>query len=56
MVYYSINPNELSQPSRISSSKYYVETKLNANSIVRRSLDLIRLFGHSEKDLKLNVN
>ena len=55
MVYFSLNPNELSQPANISSSKYYVETKLNANSIVKRSLDLIRLFGYNVGDLKVNV-
>jgi len=56
MVYFSINPNELSQPSKISSSQYYVETKFSANSIVRRSLDLIRLFGHNYEDLKITTN
>jgi len=55
MAYFSLNSNELSQPVNISSSKYFVETKLNSNSIARRSHDLMALFGYKEDDLKIVV-
>lgn len=51
MAYFSLNSNELSQPVNISDSKYFIETKLNANSIVKRSLDLMGLFGYKDSDL-----
>ncbi|MBI5642944.1 MAG: restriction endonuclease subunit R [Deltaproteobacteria bacterium] len=53
MSYFSVNPNELSQPFPISNSKYFVETKLNANSIVKRSQELMALFGYKEDNLKI---
>ena len=34
-----------------TSSKVFVETKLNANSIVRRSHELMALFGYKDNDL-----
>jgi hypothetical protein len=51
MAYFSLTANELSQPAQILNSKYFVETKLNSNSIVRRSRDLLALFGYNESDL-----
>lgn len=51
MAYFSTNKNELSYPKTIASSKYHVESKLNSNSIVRRSRDLMDLFGYNEDDL-----
>jgi predicted type IV restriction endonuclease len=53
MTYFSKNPNELSYPKRIADSQYYVEAKLNSNSIVRRSRDLMSLFGYKENDLNV---
>jgi len=53
MAYFSLNSNELSQPVKISGSKYFVETKLNSNSIARRCHDLMALFGYKGDDLKI---
>ena len=53
MSYFSQQPNELSHPVQIAGSNYFVETKLNANSIVRRSRELIGLFGYKEIDLEV---
>jgi predicted type IV restriction endonuclease len=53
MTYFSKNPNELRYPKRIADSQYYVEAKLNSNSIVRRSRDLMSLFGYKEGDLNV---
>ena len=55
MAYFGLNANELSQPSRISDSKYFVETKLNSNSIVRRCHELLSLFGYKESDLTIEA-
>lgn len=55
MKYFSLNSNELSQPVNISNSNFFVETKLNSNSIVRRSRDLMSLFGHQDSDLKISA-
>jgi len=51
MSYFSQQPNELSQPMQIAGSPFFVETKLNSNSIVKRSRELMGLFGYSESDL-----
>jgi len=51
MAYFSQNSNELKVPAQISNSKFFVETKLNANSIVRRSHELMALFGYKGNDL-----
>ncbi len=53
MAYFSLKANDLSQPVQIMGSKYFVETKLNSNSIVQRSRDLMSLFGNKESDLKV---
>jgi hypothetical protein len=53
--YFSKIPNELSSPKRVADSNYYCEAKLNANSIVRRSRDLLTLFGYNEKDLEVKA-
>jgi hypothetical protein len=55
MAYFSLNPDELKQPAQISNSRYFVETKSNSNSIVRRSRELISLFGHKETDLNVTA-
>jgi hypothetical protein len=53
MAYFSTNPTELSYPKQISDSEYYAEAKLNSNSIVRRSRELMALFGYRETDLQI---
>jgi negative regulator of replication initiation len=53
MRYFSTRANELSHPVQIANSQYFVETKLNSNSIVKRSRDLMALFGYKENDLKV---
>ena len=55
MSYFSKNASELRQPAHIPGSKYYAETYLNANSIVRRSRELIELFGYTANDLIVSV-
>ena len=55
MAYFSLNSDELKQPAHISDSKYFIETKLNSNSIVRRSRELIALFGYKETDLNVTA-
>jgi hypothetical protein len=55
MAYFSLHGNELSQPAQIANSKYFVETKLNSNSIVRRSQELMALFGYKESDLSISA-
>ena len=55
MAYFSMHGNDLSQPVQIAGSKYFVETKLNSNSIVRRSRELMALFGYKESDLSVTA-
>jgi len=56
MAYFGLSSNELSQPSRVSDSKYFVETKLNTNSIVRRCRELLSLFGYRDGDLNIEAS
>ena len=55
MSYFSQQPNELSRPMQIAGSIFFVETKLNANSIVKRSRDLIGLFDYEESDIQVSA-
>ena len=55
MSYFSQQPNELSQPMQIAGSNFFVETKLNSNAIVRRSRELMGLFGYEENDLQVSA-
>lgn len=55
MNYFSTKSIELSQPARISNSEYFVETKLNSNSIVKRCFELLALFGYQNSDLSIDV-
>ena len=55
MSYFSQRPNEMSQPVQIAGSTFFVETKLNSNSIVKRSLELMGLFGYKEEDLQVSA-
>jgi hypothetical protein len=49
--YFTKNPDELRIPQQIEDSDIFMETNLNSNLIVRISLNVILLFGYSEKDL-----
>ena len=53
--YFTRNPNELREPERINNTEIYVETNLNANSIVKLSKHIIELFGYREDDLSIEV-
>ena len=53
--YFTRNPNELRAPERINNTEIYVETNLNANSIVKLSKHIIELFGYREDDLSIEV-
>ena len=55
MSYFSQQPNELSLPIQIPGSNFFVETKLNSNSIVKRSRELMGLFGYKESDLQISA-
>lgn len=55
MLYFSMNPHELSLPRQIADTSYYAEAKLSSNSIVRRSRDLLVLFGHRTDDLQISA-
>lgn len=54
MLYFSKNSSDLKDPRRIADSSYFAESKLNSNSIVKRSLGLIKVFGHSPEDLPID--
>lgn len=54
--YFSSNPNDLRHPQQIENSDIFVETHLNSNSIVRISVNVISLFGYSEKDLIIEAH
>lgn len=51
--YFRPSAEGLHQPVQIPHSKYFVETKLNSNAIVRLSRELIALFGHERSDLSI---
>ena len=53
MPYFSSNPSELKYPRKIADSHYYAEAKLNSNSIVQRSLDLLAIFGYQDSELRI---
>jgi hypothetical protein len=53
--YFTRNPNELRIPERVDNTNIYVETHLNANSIVKLSKNIIALFGYKEDDLSIEV-
>jgi predicted type IV restriction endonuclease len=55
MSYFSKQPNEMSQPMQIAGSPFFVETKLNSNSIVKRSHELMGLFGYKQEDLQVSA-
>ncbi|MGD0354298.1 MAG: hypothetical protein ABSB31_02495 [Dehalococcoidia bacterium] len=51
MIYFSQHSSELKQPKQIADSRYFVETKFDANYIVKHSQDLMACFGYKESDL-----
>jgi predicted type IV restriction endonuclease len=55
MIYFSKNRDELKEPKQVGNSPYYAETKLNANSLVRRCHELLGLFGYAETDLQITA-
>jgi len=55
MSYFSEQQNELSQPMQIAGSTFFVETKLNNNSKVKRCRELMGLFGYKESDLQISA-
>jgi len=55
MSYFSQQPNELRQPMQITGSDFFVETHLNSNAIVRRSRELMGLFGYRKNDLQVSA-
>lgn len=54
--YFTRNLNELRAPQQIEDSGIYMETNLSSNSIVRISVNVILLFGYSEKDLIIEAH
>ena len=54
--YFTRNPNELRNPQQIEDSDIYMETKLGSDRIVLISVNVILLFGYSEKDLIIEAH
>lgn len=52
-IYFSKKPKELDAPLEIDNTKIYVETKLGSKNIIKLCYDIIREFGYSEDDLKI---
>jgi hypothetical protein len=55
MLYFSKDPNKLKDPRQIADSSFYAETKLNSNSIVRRRVQLLQVFGHRDEELQISA-
>lgn len=53
--YFTKQPNELRSPYQIKGTDIFVEINLSSNSIVKLSREITSLFGHSEKDLSIEV-
>lgn len=54
--YFSTDPKTLKSPHKINGSHFYVETNLNANSIVKIAADMLNLFGYDPNDLTLEYD
>lgn len=54
--YFTRNPNELRVPQQIEDSDIFMETNLSSVQIVRISVNVILLFGYSEKDLIIEAH
>lgn len=55
MPYFSKSPSDLKDLRQVGDSGYYAESKLNSNSVVRRSMELLHRFGHGDEDLQIVV-
>jgi predicted type IV restriction endonuclease len=53
--YFTYNEDQLRKQKRINDTNIFVETNLNANSVVRLCVKLINLFGYSEDDIKIEL-
>lgn len=53
--YFSQEPRELNRPRQIAGSHFFVETKLNSNAVIKRSRELMGLFGYQESDLQVSA-
>ncbi|MBI4556493.1 MAG: restriction endonuclease subunit R [Candidatus Hydrogenedentes bacterium] len=51
--YFSRSQQGLHLPRRIPNTSYYVDAKLNSNSIVRISKKVLKLFGYRDTDLRI---
>ena len=51
--YFAKNPDELRVPRQIENSDIYMETNLNSNQIIKIVIDVISLFGYSERDFSV---
>jgi len=54
--YFTRNANELRTPQQIEDSDIFMETNLSSNYIVKISLNVILLFGYSEKDFIIEAH
>ncbi|MDJ0828849.1 MAG: hypothetical protein QNI92_03290 [Desulfobacterales bacterium] len=54
-MYFSTDRNLLNRPRKVAGSQYYAETKLDPNTIVKRSRELMGLFGHKDSELEIFV-
>jgi predicted type IV restriction endonuclease len=54
--YFTKKADELRIPQQIKGSGIYMETNLSSNSIVKICLEMIQLFGYSEKDFNIEAH
>ena len=52
---FSKNPNYFFYPKQIEGTDIYAETNLSTNGIIKRCNDLLKLFGYSEKDFRIET-
>lgn len=55
MPYVSTRPQELSEAVQLDKSRYFIETKFSANSIVKRCRELLELFGYKLESLTIQA-
>lgn len=54
--YFTHNADELRHPQKISNTNIFFETNLSANLIVKICFNLLAIFGHSDKDLRIEAH
>jgi hypothetical protein len=54
--YFTKKADELRIPQQIKGSGIYMETNLSSNQIARICLEMIKLFGYSEKDFNIEAH